>query len=186
MTLTDFVFILIPIIVLIGLLETVLSALWLPFYMRLGIPVWRQSAQVLSREQFGRVAAQLDGTELTGTWYPDVMFKQISPHELAFRHKLGGVRRRGVRLRSPVRGMVRLQAEAYTVTVTNYLPWVTPVVLLFFLWMFSPTNRPEFSSGSGLGFLIFLLLIMAVTIGLQLMVFRQINERILEQIVRDR
>ena len=179
MTIDDFVFVLLPILVLIGLLQTILSAFWVPFYMRLGIPAWWQSAQVVSKEQFRRTITKLDGTELSGTWYPSVMFKQISPNELAFRHKMWG-RRAGFRLRSPVRGMVRLKDNSYTITVTNYLPWATPAALLFFLWIFRPDNMPEFANGSGLSFLVFILLIIVLTFGVQLVVFRQINNRILE------
>ena len=182
MPLTNSIFTFIPILVLIGLLDTVLLAMFVPFYMRLGIPAWWQSASLLNNEQFRQAAARLDGTELPGTWYPTIVFKQISPHELAFRHKLWELKV-GIRFRSPIRGIVRLVDGEYAVKVTNYLPWSTPVVLIIFLWLFSSFNRPEFEVGSGGAFLAFLLLVIAITVGLQLVIFQQINNRILAQIV---
>ena len=183
MSITNSTFILLTILVLIGLLETILSMLWVPFYMRLGIPVWWQKAPVRSKEQFWRTAKQLDGTGMLGTWYPTIVFKQISPNEVAFRHQLRESQR-GFHFRSPIRGMIRLSAEAYSVTVINYLPWFTPIAVLMFLWLFSSFNRPEFEDSTGFGVLVFLLLVIVVTFGLQLMIFRQISDRILEQIVR--
>lgn len=182
MPITDSVLIFIPILVLIGLLETVLSAMWVPFYMRLGIPIWWQSSPLATKEQFWQAAEQLDGTELSGTWYPTIIFKRLSPNELAFRHKFWELKV-GFRFRSPVRGLVRLVDGEYSVKVINYLPWSMPAVLVLFLWLFSSFNRPEFENGSGLGFFIFLLLVVALTFGLQLVIFRQIDNRILEQIV---
>jgi hypothetical protein len=181
MPLTNSVFIFLTIFIIVGLLETVLLAFWVPFYMRLGIPVWWQRTQVLSKEKFCQAAARLDGTGLAGKWYPTIIFKRISQNELAFRHKRRESKA-GFRFRSPIRGMVRLSAEAYTVTVINYLPWTTPVAIFLFLWLFSNFNRPEFNDTRGIVFLVFLLSIVAVTFGLQLVVFRQISDRILEQI----
>jgi hypothetical protein len=156
--------------------------MWVPFYMRLGIPVWRQSARLLTKEQFWQAAAQLDGTDLPGKWYPTITFKRISQDEVAFRHKLWEVKV-GIRFRAPVRGMVRLADDAYTVTVTNYLPWASPAAVLIFLWLFSSFNRPEFGNNYGWLFGAFLLIIVAITMGVQLIIFRQIDDRILAEIV---
>ena len=182
MPFTDSIFILIIVLIAVGLLDTALLALFVPFYMRVGIPAWWQSASIPTEEQFRQAITQMDGTELRGTWYPTIVFRRISPTELAFRHKLGEFKV-GFRFRSPIRGIVRLVEGQYTVKVTNYLPWSTPVALALFIWLFRSFAWPGFEAGIKMGFFAFLLLIMGITVGVQLVVFGQVNSRILEKIM---
>ena len=145
--------------------------------MRLGIPILRKRFSILTKDEFRKTVFKLNDQEMAGEWYSDILFKRISPDELAYRSRLFETRKGGLRFRfrSPVRGIVRLQ-EPYGVTIAGYIPWSTPLIFVMFIWLFNLFGRSE--ANPGYNVLAIVLVVIAATIILQIVMYQQIGQRI--------
>jgi hypothetical protein len=164
-------------VILASLAESLLSVFWVPFYMRLGIPILRKRFSVLTKDEFRKTVFKLNDKEMAGEWYSDILFKRISPDELAYRSRQFETRKGGLRFRfrSPVRGIVRLQ-EPYEVTIAGYIPWSTPLIFVMFIWIFSFLGDAEGNPGYNL--LAIVLVVIVATTVLQIVMYRHIGTRI--------
>jgi hypothetical protein len=169
----------------IVLIETILSLRWVPFYMRSGIPVWRQSKPIL-KEQFEKASARMDGAEMSDKWYFTIVFKQIGPYELAFQNKSGEVTV-GFRRRMTIRGIVKLDKSQNIVKIVTFFPWfiLVLVALIFALVVFGPNYFQGLLEGNNLTFFVLSLLFIVGGIGWQIVSLRKINERILERLIEE-
>ena len=122
-------FFLIGFIMLITAGEFFLSALWVPFFFRFGIPLMRKEFQMLTAvsslaEYIGPLESQLPRS-----WQqPSIAFKALGSDELAFRQKFGQ--------RNPAHGHVVYDRMRQKLLFTGYLPWstlVTPFIFVFIL-----------------------------------------------------
>lgn len=72
-----------PILILIVLFEFILSGTWQPFYFRLGLPIFQRSMKSVSPPSLSPEA--LTERFQGGGLVAPLLFKRISPHEVAFR-----------------------------------------------------------------------------------------------------
>ncbi len=173
----DWLVFIFPLIILFGILESVLTLLWTPFYMRIGIPISITRFPILKREEFEDVSARLLTEGLVGKWYPSLAFKQISDRELAFKNKLFEFKI-GLRSRSPVRGIIILD-PSYQVVIRGFLPFSTPLVLIIFIAFFVTVVNESFAQFSDrLTILPMFIIIFGASFLIQFAVYRQISQRI--------
>ena len=100
-------------IVLVSVGELILSAVWAPFYFRLGIPLLRRRYTLPADLD---LAAQIPLLEqnLRRSWSrPAIVFRQLSPTEIAFRNNFGS--------RNPLQGLVRLEPGHGRMTISGHL-----------------------------------------------------------------
>lgn len=100
-------------IIISSLAELLLSSLWAPFYYRYGLPLLRRTYGLPANPN---IAAQIPRLEqnLRGSWWrPRVVFRALSPTELAFRNNFGS--------RNPMQGLVRLEPAHGRMTISGYL-----------------------------------------------------------------
>mgnify|MGYP006921588347 CR=1 FL=1 len=120
---------LIGFIMLLTVGEFFLSASWMPFFFRFGIPLMRKEFQMLTavsslEEYIGPLESQLPRS-----WQqPAIAFKALGSDELAFRQKFGQ--------RNPAHGHVVYDRMRQKLLFTGYLPWstlITPFIFVFIL-----------------------------------------------------
>lgn len=93
--------------------ELMLSSLWAPFYYRHGIPLLRRTYTLPANLNIDAQIPRLE-QNLRGSWWrPRVVFRALSPTELAFRNNFGS--------RNPMQGLVRLEPAHGRMTISGYL-----------------------------------------------------------------
>ncbi|MBK8987311.1 MAG: hypothetical protein IPM39_14750 [Chloroflexi bacterium] len=149
------------VIFVLAISEFLLSSFWAPVYFRYGIPLLRRSYTVPADLDLAAQIPHLE-TSLPRTWWrPGVVFRALSPTELAFRHRFG--------TRNPLQGLVRLEPGHGRMTITGYLYsfyLVFPFLILFFVLV----------AGVPWLFLLFMAAVFAFTFGLQRRHYAQIAD----------
>ncbi len=118
-------------IMLITVGEFFLSMSWRPFFFRVGIPLFRKEFSTVGMLQpMERYIGELEAQLPRSWWQPAVVFKAISPSELAFRQKFGQ--------RNPVRGLLLYEPTRQRLSLTGYMPWATLIspfaFIVILLW----------------------------------------------------
>ena len=116
-------------IMLITVGEFFLSASWMPFFFRFGIPLMRKEFRVVTAvSSLEKYIGPLE-SQLPRSWQqPSIAFKALGSDELAFRQKFGQ--------RNPAHGHLVYDRMRQTLLFTGYLPWstlITPFVFVFIL-----------------------------------------------------
>ncbi len=107
--------------------ELICYWLWVPFYFRIGIPIFSQEIQPLNLFQLNLDIPQLE-KQLGGFWGKRVVFKEVQPNEYLFRHNFTS--------RNPIIGQITFDTIRGVVVVKGNLYWsllFLPLLILFFI-----------------------------------------------------
>ena len=133
-------FFLIGSFILISAGEFFLSASWMPFFFRFGIPIMHKEFQMLTAVSSLEEYIGVLESQLPRSWQqPSIAFKALASDELAFRQKFGQ--------RNPAHGHLVYDRMRQKVSFTGYLPWttlVTPFIFVFIL-LWAPIEAIFFS-----------------------------------------
>ncbi len=155
-------------LVLSSLAEMAVSGMWLPFYYRLGIPLYRKEVSLTSMPDLAAKIPELEQKLTRSMWRPAIVFRALNKHEIAFRNSFGS--------RNAMAGLIRLDPRGGKMQISGHLYWtflVLPIVFLLFVFTtFLPTT-----------FFVFLLAIFALNFGLQRYHYSQIAKVIEETAV---
>jgi hypothetical protein len=127
--------ILFPVIVVIAIVELIVSGTWQHFYFTTGIPLFKKSAILSGPPELS--AGLLNERYSGGLWAP-LRFRQMSPHEVAFREAFLCFRLMNY---TPVmHGLVRYDESMNELQVIGLANWFAPLFIVFFIafaWSFS-------------------------------------------------
>ena len=104
-------------LIAVGVVESILSAIWQPHYCRLGIPVFRCAMRVQGSAPPPSAHA-LERTVPNGPYSP-MAFRDVGAGAYAFRETMFG----GRTYSAIMRGVVRFEPDRELVAVTGYLNW---------------------------------------------------------------
>ncbi len=103
--------------------EYALSAFWVPFYFRFGVPLYRQTFHLPEAPaDLGQHIPALESQLPRSWWQAAVAFRALGPHELAFRQHLLKSSR------NALHGRVFYNPQQQQLTITGYFYWT---LLLF-------------------------------------------------------
>ena len=165
---------LILLFVIAGIIESLMSMFWVPFYIRLGLPAYIYRFPLPITSQLGKPISILEGQRISSSVYPTAVFQKISQNEVAFRSKLFEFKI-GFRIRASFRGIIRLDAHSNTIAITGYLPWFYPFFAILLYYFFQAIDF-----GISLNVLFAIVMILALGAGVQILVFRHISKQIRE------
>jgi hypothetical protein len=126
----------------VALLEALIQAAWVPLYFRLGLPVYAREVPYKDAPRFELLQETL-AKGFGGILAPPVLFRALSPDELAFRESMFYFRLFSY---TPImHGLARLDPVRRVVTVHGYLNW-WPLAFLAFWYAFALRNPawPDF------------------------------------------
>ncbi len=113
---------------LLAIGETLLSLFWAPVYFRHGIPLLRRAYTVPGSLDLVAQIPRLEQNLRRTWWRPGVVFRALSPTEIAFRQAFG--------TRNPLQGIIRVEPARNLITVSGHLYNLylfLPVVLIVFV-----------------------------------------------------
>ena len=154
-------------ILVFSLGEFLLSSMWMPFFFRFGIPIYRQEFRLMN--SLGSLDVHIAELEeqLPRTWQRSaIAFRALSSNELAFRQKFG-------QRRNQTYGLLAYEPQRQVLTFKGYLPFsvlIFPVFFLIFLLM-GPFPYPAL-------FLLFLLLMIGFSVVYQYRSYGRIAQAI--------
>ncbi|HRQ41682.1 MAG TPA: hypothetical protein PLD25_27495 [Chloroflexota bacterium] len=115
---------------IIAIGEFILSAFWVPFYFRFGIPLYRQSFQLPhAPADLGQYINNLESQLPRAWWQAAVVFRALGPHELAFRQHMMK------NSRNALHGRVLFDPLSNQLSITGYFYWTLLFLPLSFLAM---------------------------------------------------
>jgi hypothetical protein len=154
----------------VSVAELFVAGLWLPFYFRFGIPLFRQSYPMTYKPDLAAKIPELEQTLKRSMWRPSIVFRPLNNHEIAFRYKFGS-------RNNPVAGLISLEPAQGRMTITGNLYWTYLFMPLLFL------SFPAWGGRMTGLFFLFVIGIMIFTIGLQRYHYSQIAATIVETAV---
>lgn len=129
---------------LLGIIEYFLLAAMNPKYMRQGLPIYWRRLNGVSKKQFNELWQMLLAENGRNFWYPNLVFKRISPNELAFRHHFLSLDF-GLANNKPFRGLMYYEPETQSIAFSGKLTFFEPFYLadtLWIAWYFLQTFYP--------------------------------------------
>lgn len=130
--------------------EFILSAFWVPFYFRFGIPLYRQSFRLAETPpDLDLSIPQLEQQLPRNWWQSGVVFRRLGPYELAFRQKFNS--------RNPLHGRLQFDPLNQELSITGYFYWTLFLFPLFILTL-------AFVELFFLFFLVFMILIVLINV----------------------
>ncbi|MCL4266365.1 MAG: hypothetical protein KJ069_24385 [Anaerolineae bacterium] len=135
---------------IIAIGEFILSAFWVPFYFRFGLPLYRRNFQLPpTPTDLGQHIPTLESQLPRSWWQGAVVFRALGPHELAFRqHMIKNSR-------NALHGRVLFDPLSNQLSITGYFYWT----LLFFPLAFLAMGFFELFFLPFIAFFVFILLI---------------------------
>jgi len=121
-------------VLLLGIVEYFLLAALKPGYMRLGLPIYWRRLNRVSKKQFNELWPMLVAENGRNFWYPNLVFKRISPNELAFRHHFLSLDF-GLANNKPFRGLIRYEPATQSIAFSGKLTFFEPFYLAGTLWI---------------------------------------------------
>ena len=129
-TLSNYFLPTIRILVLIGLLELIMSAVWLRFYFIIGIPLFRRTIKVTSEKMLVLSAQELENDLPELAWRPPLLVRNIDTMKFAFREKLLFL---GFSYVPVMHGCMNYDPNKEELVISGFANWYALLFSIFFL-----------------------------------------------------
>jgi hypothetical protein len=123
-----FTLILFGIASVITLVEWMLSGLWIRFFFRVGIPIFRYEAPGHTKLSSSPQSEEIEKAIICSQWLPPTLVRQLSPNEFAFREVIEGF----TRYWPVMRGNLKLES-AGNIRVVGFINWGLALWTILFI-----------------------------------------------------
>jgi hypothetical protein len=122
----------IGILVLIGILEIIMSAVWLRFYFIIGIPLFRRTIKVTSEKILILSAQELEDDLPELAWRPPLLVRNIDTMKFAFREKLLFL---GFSYVPVMHGCMNYDSNKEELVISGFDNWYALLFSIFFIFL---------------------------------------------------
>lgn len=128
------------ILIVLYIVEMVLSSLWVPRYLRVGIPIFVRKIPVQRHHQFRFLSKEWAGFVKGNFWHPPLVVKSLDQNEIAFQDKFLSLGI-GFGNQKLFRGIIKFDSERMSVTYIGLLSWFEPFYAVGIFWYLGYTWR---------------------------------------------